>query len=79
MLIMGPLAAELGFSPEVMIMIFVAGNGLVNLFTPTCGAIMGGFEIAKIEYSTWLKFSAKIILTIAVVSCVILTIAMVIL
>lgn len=77
--IMGPLAAELGFSPEVMIMIFVAGNGLVNLFTPTCGAIMGGFEIAKIEYSTWLKFSAKIILTIVVVSCVILTIAMVIL
>ncbi len=77
--IMGPLAAELGFSPEVMLMIFVAGNGLVNLFTPTCGAIMGGFEIAHIEYSTWLKFAMKIIATIAIVSVVILTAAMLIL
>ena len=77
--VMGPLAAKLGFSTEVMVMIFVAGNGLVNLFTPTCGAIMGGFEIAKIEYSTWLKFVAKVIVSIAVVSCVILTVAMLIL
>ena len=37
--IMGPLANSLGFSPDVMIMIFSAGNGLVNLFTPTSGAI----------------------------------------
>lgn len=74
--IMGPLAADLGFSVEVMVMIFVAANGLINLFTPTCGAIMGGFAIAKIEYPTWLKFAMKIIITIAVVSVVILTVAM---
>lgn len=77
--IMGPLADTLGFSTEVMVMIFVAANGLVNLFTPTCGAIMGGFAIAKIEYSTWMKFATKIIATIAVVSVVILTVAMMIL
>lgn len=77
--VMGPLADALGFSTEVMVMIFVAANGLVNLFTPTCGAIMGGFAIAKIEYSTWLKFAAKIIITIAVVSIIILTAAMIIL
>lgn len=74
--IMGPLAQTLGFSPEVMVMIFVAGNGLVNLFTPTCGAIMGGFAIAKIEYPTWLKFSMKIIAAIALVSVIVLTVAM---
>lgn len=77
--IMGPLAADLGFSVEVMVMIFVAGNGLVNLFTPTCGAIMGGFAIAHVEYSTWLKFAGKIIGCIAVASAVILTVAMLIL
>lgn len=38
--IMGPLAVKLGFSPEVMVMIFSAAIGVVNLFTPTSGAIM---------------------------------------
>lgn len=74
--IMGPLAAQLGFSVEVMIMIFSAGNGLVNLFTPTSGAIMGGLALAKVEYSTWLKFGAGLFVVLAVVCAVILTLAM---
>ena len=73
--IMGPLAVKLGFSPEVMIMIFSAAIGVVNLFTPTSGAIMGGLALAKIEWTTWLKFAAKIIISIIVVSIVILTVA----
>lgn len=74
--IMGPLAVRLGFSPEVMVQLFSAANGLVNLFTPTCGFIMGGFAITHINYGTWLKWARKPILIIAVVSCVILTVAM---
>lgn len=74
--IMGPLAAQLGFSVEVMIMIFSAGNGLVNLFTPTSGAIMGGLALAKVEYSTWLKFGAVLFVILAVACAVILTLAM---
>lgn len=35
--IMGPLAVKLGFSPEVMVMIYSAAIGIVNLFTPTSG------------------------------------------
>ncbi|MEG0375736.1 MAG: YfcC family protein [Raoultibacter sp.] len=77
--IMGPLANSLGFSTDVMIMIFSAGNGLVNLFTPTSGAIMGGLALAKIEYSTWLKFGAKLFVILGVVCLVILTAAMLIL
>ncbi len=77
--IMGPLADRLGFSVETMIMIFSAGNGLVNLFTPTSGVIMGGLALAKIEYSTWLKFGAKLFVVLAVVCVVILTAAMLIL
>ncbi len=74
--IMGPLAAQLGFSVEVMIMVFSAGNGLVNLFTPTSGAIMGGLALAKVEYSTWLKFGAALFAVLAVVCVVVLTLAM---
>lgn len=75
--IMGPLANNLGFSPDVMIMIYSAGNGLVNLFTPTSGAIMGGLALAKVEYSTWLKFGAVLFVILGVVCMVILTAAMI--
>lgn len=73
--IMGPLAAELGFAPEVMVMIFSAAIGVVNLFTPTSGAIMGGLALAKIEWTTWLKFALKLIVVLTIVCAVILTIA----
>ena len=77
--IIGPLANQLGYSVEGTIMTLVAANGLVNLITPTCGAIMGGLALAKVEYATWFKFALKIVATIAVVNIVILTVAMMIL
>lgn len=73
--IMGPLAAELGFAPEVMVMIFSAAIGVVNLFTPTSGAIMGGLALAKVEWTTWLKFALKLIVVLTIVCAVILTVA----
>ena len=77
--IMAPLAAQLGYSVETTIMTFVAANGLVNLITPTCGAIMGGLALAKVNYTTWVKWSTKVIVTIGLSSMVILTFASVIL
>lgn len=77
--IMGPLAVKLGFSPEVMVMIFSAAIGVVNLFTPTSGAIMGGLALGKIEWTTWLKFALKLIVALSVVCAVILTVACVLL
>lgn len=77
--IMGPLAVKLGFSPEVMVMIFSAAIGVVNLFTPTSGAIMGGLALAKIEWTTWLKFALKLIVALSVVCAIILTVACVLL
>ena len=73
--IMGPLAVKLGFSPEVMVMIYSAAIGVVNLFTPTSGAIMGGLALAKIEWTTWLKFALKLIVALSVVCAIILTVA----
>ena len=77
--IIGPLASTLGYSVEGSIMTFVAANGLVNLITPTCGAIMGGLALARVEYTTWVRFSFKIILTIAIVNLLIITLAMMLL
>ena len=73
--IMGPLAAQLGFSPSVMVMVFCAASGVVNLITPTSGAIMGGLALSRVEYATWVKFAIKIVAVISVICMVILSVA----
>jgi len=70
--IIAPIAAQLGYSVEVTIMTLVAANGLVNLITPTCGAIMGGLALAKVEYSTWFRWAFKVVLTIMLVNIFVL-------
>ena len=59
-------------------MIYSAGNGLVNLFTPTSGAIMGGLALASGVLHV-AQFGAKLFVALGVVCIVILTAAMVIL
>ena len=73
--IMGGLSDALHYSNEVTVMTMVAANGLVNLITPTCGAIMGGLALAKVEYSTWVKWAGKIVIIIGLASMIVLTLA----
>ena len=77
--IMGPVTSQLGFSVEVLILIFSAANGLINLFAPTAGALMGGLQTAKIEYTTFMKFALKCVIAIAIVNIIVVTVAMMIL
>ena len=70
--IVGPIANALGYSTEVSVMSMVAANGLVNLITPTCGAIMGGLALAKVEYTTWFKWAFKIVVVIALANMAVL-------
>lgn len=76
--IFGPLAVSLGFPPEVIISIFSAGSGIINLVTPTSGVIMGTLAIAKVDYASWVKFVSKVLLAIFLASVIILCIAMMI-
>lgn len=76
--ILGPLAANLGFSPEVIIAIFCAANGLANLFSPTA-VFLPGLLLARVQYPTWLKWAAIPIVVIAVASVVITTGALLVL
>lgn len=77
--ITGPLANNLGYSAEVMIMIFSGASGLVNLLTPTSGVVMGGLSTARIEYGTYIKWVMKLLVILFVLNIVILTGAMLIL
>lgn len=76
--ILGPLAANLGFSPEVIIAIFCAANGLANLFSPTA-VFLPGLLLARVQYPTWLKWALVPIIVIAVASVVITTAALMVL
>jgi len=70
--IIAPVAASLGYSTNVAAMTIVSANGLVNLITPTCGAIMAGLSLAKVDYSTWFKWGIRVVACIAVVNIVVL-------
>lgn len=70
--IIAPVAANLGYSTNVAAMTIVSANGLVNLITPTCGAIMAGLALAKVDYSTWFKWGIRVVACIAVVNIVVL-------
>lgn len=70
--IITPVAYNLGYSTDVAAMTIVAANGLVNLITPTCGAIMGGLALARVDYSTWFKWGIRVVACIAVVNIVVL-------
>lgn len=73
--VMGPLAAELGFNPTIMIMVFSAACGVINYFTPTSGVVMGGVAASRVEYSTYLKFVWKFLIIVGIANIVILTAA----
>lgn len=77
--IMAPLADHLGLSVETTIMLFVVASGMVNLITPTSGALVGGLALAKLQYGTWVKFFVKVFVVMAVACLVALTIAMMLL
>ena len=77
--IVSPIVAGMGWSVETSIMINVAANGFVNLFTPTCGFIMGGLALARVPYESWLKWAWKLLVALFIVVGVVLTIAMAVL
>lgn len=70
--IIAPVAANLGYSTDVAAMTIVSANGLVNLITPTCGAIMAGLALAKVDYSTWFKWGIRVVGVVAVVNIIVL-------
>ncbi|WP_455539036.1 YfcC family protein [Terrisporobacter sp.] len=77
--IFAPLAKALGIPPEIVVSAFSAGSGIVNLVTPTSGVVMGGLAIAKVEYSTWVRFVTKLLAIVFVATIVVLSIVAIIL
>jgi len=74
--IVSPIVQKMGWSVETSIMINVAANGFVNLFTPTAGAMMGGLALARVPYATWLKFVKGLLGVLFIFVAIVLVIGM---
>jgi uncharacterized ion transporter superfamily protein YfcC len=75
--IMAPLAGFAGVPEQLVVTAYQAGNGLVNLVTPTSAVVMGGLAIARVGYGTWLKFVWPLLLALAILAVVVLSLGVV--
>lgn len=66
--IMGPLGKFSGVAPDLIITAYQAAVGWVNVITPTSGIVMGALAIAHVDIVTWLKFTAKLMGILLVVT-----------
>ena len=60
--LMVPLADLLGFSRQVPVLAYQVGGGLMELFSPTNGAIMAILLGASVPYERWLRFAGMAII-----------------
>jgi uncharacterized ion transporter superfamily protein YfcC len=71
--IMAPLASFAGVPEYLVVTAYQAGNGLINLVTPTSAVVMGGLAIARVGYGTWLRFVWPVMVGLAVLTMVVLS------
>lgn len=58
--ILSPLADVVGVNQQVAVLGLQFGDGLSNIIYPTVGYFMATLAIAKVEWSTWIKFFWKL-------------------
>jgi uncharacterized ion transporter superfamily protein YfcC len=75
--ILAPLSDLIGISRDVCVMAYQYGAILMNLVSPTNGAMMAIITIAGISYKDWLGFILKRLLVIYVVCAVVLIVMIV--
>lgn len=66
--IMAPLSDLLGVSRQVAVLAFQLGDGFTNILVPTSAALMGCLGAAKVDWGVWIKFVAKPMLVLFLLS-----------
>jgi len=67
--IMVPLANFANVPGDLVVTAYQAANGLINLINPVCAVTAGSLIIAKVPFSTWVRFVWPLA---AILSCVVL-------
>jgi uncharacterized ion transporter superfamily protein YfcC len=68
--IMAPLSDLLSFSRDATVIAYQTGAGLMDVLTPTNGAVLAVLLSAKVEYGRWLRFALPGVLLVAGVGLV---------
>lgn len=67
--IIGPMGHFAGVESNIVVSIYQAASGLINMLTPTSAVVVGAMQIAHINISTWWKWVWKLALGLLVLSC----------
>lgn len=73
--ILAPLSDLIGLSRQVCVLAFQYGAILMNMISPTNGALMGILGLAGIGYDQWIRFAWRRLLAIGVFCTLVLVIA----
>jgi uncharacterized ion transporter superfamily protein YfcC len=65
--IMAPLSDLLGISRDAAVIAYQTGGGLMDMLTPTSGALLAILLTAKVDYGRWLRFAVPGALLVALV------------
>jgi uncharacterized ion transporter superfamily protein YfcC len=74
--IMAPLADLLSISRDSAVIAYQTGAGLMDMLTPTNGALLAMLLAAKVDYGRWVRFAVPGLLLIALVGLAGVAIAM---
>lgn len=67
--IMGSLAVFSHVEGSVVVSAFQASSGLITAITPTSAILMGALALSHVSLTTWWKWTAKLIVSLFVVTC----------
>jgi uncharacterized ion transporter superfamily protein YfcC len=68
--IMAPLSDLLGISRDAAVIAFQTGGGLMDMITPTNGALLAVLLSAEVSYGRWLRFAIPGALLVALVGAI---------
>jgi uncharacterized ion transporter superfamily protein YfcC len=73
--VMTPLADVLGLTRQTAVLAFQFGDGLSNMIIPTSGVLMAMLTLARVPYTTWLRFVLPLFLQLLGLAAVFLIVA----
>jgi uncharacterized ion transporter superfamily protein YfcC len=76
--LLAPIADLIGMSRQVVVLAYQYGAGLMDLVTPTNGALMAILAASGISYKDWIKVSWKPILFLLIIASVSIAIGIIV-
>ena len=76
--LMAPLSDLIGITRQTAVFAFTCGDGFANLIIPTSGTLMAVLAIAKVPFTSWLRFVLPLFVILFILSLLFLILAVII-